>query len=59
MMKQEETLNRLETFLGIPLSRIVVRPEAVARWQKETYPVVFPYELFREILVENGYPLTQ
>ena len=59
MMKQEETLTRLETFLGIPLSRIVVRPDTVARWKRETNAAVFAHELFREILVENGYPLTQ
>ncbi len=34
VLKQEETLRRLEAFLGIPLSRIVVRPEAVGRWKK-------------------------
>jgi hypothetical protein len=35
VLKQEETLARLEDFLGIPLARIVVRPEAVNRHLKD------------------------
>ena len=34
-MNQEETLGRLEEFLGIPLGRIIVRPEAVNRWKDD------------------------
>nr|MDQ3396504.1 sulfotransferase [Deinococcota bacterium] len=33
--KQEETLLRLEDFLGLNLARIIVRPEAVERWQAD------------------------
>ena len=53
VMDQEETLRRLEGFLGIPLSRIVVRPEAVGRWKKAEGD--FPLDLLREALVETGY----
>ena len=35
VLEQEKTLERLEAFLGIPLARIEVRPEAVGRWQKD------------------------
>lgn len=33
VLNQNETLQRLEDFLGIPLARIVVRPDAVGRWR--------------------------
>ena len=52
VMDQEETLRRLEDFLGILLSRIVVRPEAVGRWKKAEGD--FPLDLLREALVETG-----
>ena len=32
---QDETLPRLEEFLGIPLARIPVRPDAVGRWKTD------------------------
>lgn len=35
VLRQEATLRRLETFLGIPLVRIPVRPEAVNRWKHD------------------------
>ena len=55
VVKQEETLKRLEAFLGIPLSRVIVRPEEVARWKTEIVPSTLPYELLRKALIENGY----
>ncbi len=58
VLKQEETLKRLEVYLGIPLGRIIVRPEAVARWKKVDEPCVLPFEFLREPIVENGYSLT-
>jgi hypothetical protein len=35
VLEQEKTLARLEEFLGMPLARIVVRPDAVGRWKRE------------------------
>ncbi len=35
VLKQEETLARLEDFLGIPLGRIIVRPDAVERYKHD------------------------
>ena len=35
VLRQEQTLKRLEAFLGIPLARIPVRPEAVGRWRND------------------------
>jgi hypothetical protein len=36
VLKQEETLQRLEAFLGIPLARIIVHPDPVARYKQDT-----------------------
>jgi len=33
VLKQDETLQRLEAFLGFPLAKIEVRPETVGRWK--------------------------
>ena len=35
VLRQEQTLKRLEAFLGIPLARIPVKPEAVDRWRND------------------------
>ncbi len=53
VLKQEETLRRLEAFLGIPLSRIVVRPEAVGRWKKADGDLQL--DLLGGALAELGY----
>jgi hypothetical protein len=36
VLKQEETLKRLEAFLGFPLARIIVRPDSIGRYQTDT-----------------------
>lgn len=33
ILKQDETISRLEAFLGFPLARIEVRPDSVGRWK--------------------------
>jgi Sulfotransferase family len=33
IMKQEETIEKLGTFLGFPLARIPVKPEVIGRWK--------------------------
>ena len=53
VLKHEETIRRLESFLGIPLSRIVVRPEAVGRWKKACGDLQL--DLLGEALAELGY----
>ena len=35
VLKQEETLERLEAFLGIPLARVVLRTDTINRWQSD------------------------
>jgi len=53
VLRQEETLTRLEDFLDMPLARIIVRPESVGRWR--TAEGVFMYDFFRDSMVANGY----
>ncbi len=58
VLKQEETLARLEDFLGFKLARIPVKPEAVGRWIEDekdstTDPNYFP--IFEEAMREYGY----
>ena len=53
VLNQEETLRRLEAYLGIPLARIVVRPEAVGRWRTATGDLQL--DLLGEALAELGY----
>jgi Sulfotransferase family len=35
VLKQEETLERLESFLGFPLARIPVKTEVIGRWKED------------------------
>ena len=53
VLKQEETLERLECFLGIPLARIVVRPDSVGRWK--TADGNYNFDFLAESLEENQY----
>jgi len=51
--KQEETLERLEVFLGIPLARIVVRRDPVGRWKTDREKNYFGF--FEAAMAEQGY----
>jgi hypothetical protein len=53
ILHQEETLTRLEAFLGIPLGRIIVRPDPVGRWRRDTEQHYF--EFFHDAMAANGY----
>ena len=53
VLDQERTLNRLEQFLGIPLARIEVRPEAVGRWRSAEGEVSFDF--LKDDMMELGY----
>lgn len=53
VLRQEETLARLEAYLGIPLGRIVVRPDAVARYKHDDG--VHDFDFFAPALAEYGY----
>lgn len=53
VLRQIETLKRLERFLDIPLAQIEVRPESVGRWKRA--PQAFPVDLFERELKRFGY----
>jgi hypothetical protein len=53
VLRQEQTLARLEEYLGIPLGRIVVRPDAVERYKLDDQPHNFDF--FAPELVHYGY----
>jgi hypothetical protein len=53
VLRQEETLARLEAFLGFELARIPVLPEAVDRWKQD--PDARCYGFLRPAMREYGY----
>jgi len=53
VLRQEETLARLEEYLGMRLARIIVRPEAVDRWRQDQG--VNYYDFFAPAMTEYGY----
>ncbi len=55
VLNQEETLTRLEEFLGFPLARIPVNRQAVGRWRKDSD--VSAYDFLEPALREYGYEL--
>jgi hypothetical protein len=55
VLKQEETLARLEDFLGFKLGRIITRPDAVNRWKKDTG--VNYYDFFEPAMRYHGYEI--
>lgn len=57
VLKQEETLKRLEEFLGIPLARIITRPESVGRWQTDDGQNY--YDFFEASMREHGYEIPE
>ena len=55
VLEQEKVLQRLETFLEMPLSRVVVRPESVGRWRTVHCDIDLPYAMLEDSIRENGY----
>ena len=53
VLKQEETLQRLEAFLGFPLGRIIVRTDSIGRWKTDGEQHTFDF--FRDAMDESGY----
>ncbi len=53
VLQQEATLARLEAYLGIPLGRIIVRPDAVERYRHDTEQHNFDF--FAADLTRFGY----
>lgn len=57
VLDQEKTLKRLEAFLGFDLARIIVRPDAVARWKKDEG--VHHFDFFEPALRAYGYEMPE
>lgn len=57
VLDQDATLKRLEEFLGIPMGRIIVNPNAVDRWKRVDNPPDFDF--LREDIIELGYELSK
>ncbi len=55
VLRQDETLARLEDFLGIKLFKIPVRPEAAERWKSDTG--VSYYDFFEPAMRQYGYEI--
>ncbi|HOX08143.1 MAG TPA: sulfotransferase [Planctomycetota bacterium] len=55
VLRQEETLERLEKFLGIDLGRIIVRPDTVERWKRSGDGRCFDF--LQPAMREYGYEL--
>ena len=55
MLRQDETLARLEAFLGIKLAKIPVRPEAVDRWKTDGGVTYFDF--LEPAMREYGYKI--
>lgn len=54
-LKQEETLQRLEKFLGIPLARIIMREDSIGRWK--TDDGVNYFDFLEPMMREYGYEI--
>jgi hypothetical protein len=50
VLRQDETLERLEGFLGFPCAKVPVNPEAVGRWERAGRP--FRLDFLDETLEE-------
>ena len=53
ILRQEETLARLEDFLGIKLAKIPVQPESVGRWKLDQG--INYYDFFEPAMLKYGY----
>jgi hypothetical protein len=53
VMRQEETLARLEEYLCVKLGRIIVRPDAVERWRSDTG--IHDFDFFKPAMDAHGY----
>jgi hypothetical protein len=53
--QQDATLQRLEAYLGLPLARIIVRPEAVARYEDAAGASYFDF--LHDGMTEFGYAI--
>jgi hypothetical protein len=57
VLNQEDTLDRLEAYLGFDLGRIIVRPDAVDRWKLDNG--VNYFDFFEPAMIEYGYEIPE
>jgi hypothetical protein len=57
VLRQDETLARLEAFLGLKLAKIPVRPEAVDRWKHDDGPNY--YDFLAPAMQAYGYEIPE
>ena len=57
VLQQDAVLKQLEDFLGIPMGKIIVRPDAVGRWKKSSEDFSRFDHLFKQDMIEQGYEL--
>ncbi len=55
VLDQDRTLKKLEEFLGIPMGKVIVRPEAVGRWRSDEG--VHDFDFLEEELKTHGYEI--
>jgi hypothetical protein len=55
VLRQDETVAGLESYLGFPLAKIIVRPETVNRWHSDKGTHYFDF--FQEDMAELGYEM--
>ena len=56
VLRQDETLARLESYLGVTLAMIPVNPEAVGRWKTDAGPNY--YGFFAPAMERYGYKMS-
>ena len=57
VLRQEETLARLEDYLGFKLSRIIVRPDSIERYKQDSG--VNYFDFFEPAMKEYGYEIPE
>lgn len=55
VLKQDEVQEKLSDFLGLPLGKIIMRPEAVGRWKTSHMDFGRFEPLFMQDMIEQGY----
>ena len=55
VQRQDETIARLDSYLGVKLARIPVKPEAVGRWKTDTGTNY--YDFFAPAMERYGYEM--
>ena len=53
VLQQDDVLQKLQAYLGIPLGKIIVRPDAIGRWKADGGTHF--YDFFKEDMTELGY----